>query len=91
MASDIPIVASNVRGIADLVRGRGILVDPPTAENFAFEIDKLIKSKSLRSLLIERGRKYAKQFCWGKIAKIYGRECKKVIMNIISKGIKSNE
>ena len=78
MASGVPIVASNVRGIADLVRDRGILVDPPTAENFAFEVDKLIESKSLRSLLVERGREYAKQFFWGKIAKIYENEYKKI-------------
>ncbi|MHB1377558.1 MAG: glycosyltransferase [Candidatus Humimicrobiaceae bacterium] len=79
MASGVPIIASNVRGIADLVGDRGILVDPPTAENFAFEIDKLIKSNSLRSLLIERGREYAKQFYWGKIAKIYESRYKTIL------------
>ena len=79
MAAGVPIIASNVRGIAELVGDCGILVDPPTAQNFAFEVDKLIESKGLSDLLAGRGREYAEQFCWDKVVKNYENEYKAIL------------
>ena len=49
MASRTPIIASNVRGIREIVGNVGILVSPSTSENFARAIDNLIEDKKLRN------------------------------------------
>jgi len=67
MASGTPIIASDVRGIRELAKGIGILMSPPTAENFAKEIDKLIVNKKLRQKMSELGKEKARQFTWEKV------------------------
>jgi glycosyltransferase involved in cell wall biosynthesis len=66
MASGIPVIASNVRGIRELVKNNGILVDPPTPENFAKEINKLIENKRLSKKLSKLGKIKARKFNWNK-------------------------
>jgi glycosyltransferase involved in cell wall biosynthesis len=67
MATGTPIIASDVIGIRDTVSGIGILVNPPTAENFAKEIDNLINDLQLRKKLAENGLKEVKKYSWDKI------------------------
>lgn len=67
MASRTPIIASNVRGIREIVGNVGILVSPPTSENFARAIDNLIEDKKLRNKLSVSGREKAKGYDWDKI------------------------
>lgn len=67
MASRTPIIASNIRGIREIVGNVGILVRPPTSENFARAIDNLIEDKILINTLSKRGRKKAKNYDWKKI------------------------
>ena len=45
----------------------GILINPPTSENFARAIDNLIEDKKLINILSQRGRKKAKIYNWNKI------------------------
>jgi len=66
MASGTPIVASDVLGIREPVGKTGILVRPPTPENFARAIDNLIEDKILMNTLSKRGRKKAKNYDWKK-------------------------
>jgi len=67
MASGTPIIASDVIGIREVIGEAGILINPPTSENFAREIDKLIENKKIREKLAEQGRKKAKNYDWKKI------------------------
>ena len=67
MASNTPIVASDVLGIHEIVGESGILVNPPTPDNFAKAIDNLIEDKILMDILSKRGRKKAKNYDWNKI------------------------
>jgi len=67
MASQTPIIASNVRGIREIAGNVGILVSPPTSENFAIEIDKLIENKKIREKLAEKGRRKAKEYDWDRV------------------------
>jgi glycosyltransferase involved in cell wall biosynthesis len=69
MASGTPIIASDVIGIREIIGEAGILINPPTSENFAREIDKLIENKKIREKLAEKGRKKANNYDWSKIAK----------------------
>ena len=67
MASGTPIIASDVIGIRELVENTGILVNPPTPENFAKAIDGLIENKSLQNTLSKMGRDKAKNYSWDAI------------------------
>jgi glycosyltransferase involved in cell wall biosynthesis len=67
MASGTPIVASDILGIREPVGKTGILVRPPTPENFARAIDNLIEDKILMNTFSKRGRKKAKNYDWNKI------------------------
>jgi len=67
MASGTPVIASGVLGIREFVGDAGVLVDPPTSENFAKAIDGLIKNKELKEVLNEKGREKAKKYQWNKI------------------------
>jgi glycosyltransferase involved in cell wall biosynthesis len=76
MASGTPVIASKVKGITSFVEGTGILVDPPTSDNFAKEIDRLAHDKKLRIKLSISGREKTKHYLWKnvtkKIEKVYG-------------------
>jgi len=67
MASRTPIIASNIRGIREIIGNVGILISPPTSENFARAIDNLIEDKKLRNTLSVSGREKAKGYDWDKI------------------------
>jgi glycosyltransferase involved in cell wall biosynthesis len=67
MASGTPIIVSDVIGIRELVGKTGILVNPPTPENFAKAINNLIEDKKLRNTLSVSGREKAKGYDWDKI------------------------
>ncbi len=66
MAAGVPVVASDVIGIKELVHNIGILVSPPTPQNFARELDNLINNKKLMLSLAKRGREKAIQHSWDK-------------------------
>lgn len=67
MAGGVPIIASDVVGNHEFVGNTGLLVNPPTPENFAAQIDRLIEDKDLAHELSCRGRKRALQYSWSKI------------------------
>jgi glycosyltransferase involved in cell wall biosynthesis len=67
MASGTPIIASDIMGIREIVGNAGILVNPPSSENFARAIDNLIQDKKLINILSKRGIKKAKNYDWDKI------------------------
>lgn len=67
MASGTPIIASDILGVREFVGNTGILVNPPTPENFAKAIDDLIENKPLRGSLSKKGREKAKNYSWDKI------------------------
>lgn len=69
MASGNVIIASNIMGVREIIGNAGVLVDPPTSENFAMAIDKLIKNRKLISILSKRGIKKAKLNNWDSITK----------------------
>ena len=67
MASGLPIVASDVVGLKELVRGVGILVEKPSAENFAEALtDIWYNSEQLKDLSIQSLDK-AEQYSWAKL------------------------
>ncbi|MGP8321376.1 MAG: glycosyltransferase family 4 protein [Methanosarcinaceae archaeon] len=66
MASGLPVVASDIIGVRNVVEDSGLLVKP-TSENFASAIIKLIEDDGLRRNLIRKGKEKVKDYDWGEI------------------------
>lgn len=72
MASGIPIVASNIHGVRNIVKSRitGLLVKR-TSECFAEAIEELISNDPLRRKLIKNGKKESEKYHWDRIISKY--------------------
>jgi len=71
MASGIPIVASNLGGIPDIVKNRenGLLAEPGNVQNLADSLLYLFKNEELRNKMGITGNKFVKEYSWQKIAR----------------------
>jgi len=69
MACGVPVVASNVSSIPEVVQDAAILVPPRDARQFAQSIAAMISDAALRSSLIAKGLERARTFCWSEAAK----------------------
>lgn len=79
MASGTPIIASDVRGIREFVGDTGVLINPPTSNNFAKAIDNLIEDKKMRKTLSVKGRKKARGYDWNRITEKFEEVYKEII------------
>lgn len=70
MAAGKPIVASNIKGYADLVAqgSEGLLVPPRNEEALAQAIVSLLKDESLRQQMGQRGRVKVEEYSWERVA-----------------------
>lgn len=64
MASGLPIIATDVLGLRELVKGVGVLVDIPYEDNFAVAINELYHDKYRRALLAKQSYEKALLFTW---------------------------
>ncbi len=75
MAAGLPVVASNVQGLREFVNDNGVLVDNPSPENFAVELDNLIDHPDTLRRLSAKSRTWAESYSWKilvkKIEKLY--------------------
>ncbi len=77
MAAGLPVVASNVGGIPEVVEDgkTGLLVKPGDSERLGAAIEKLLSDDSLRKAMSDAGRKRASLFSWDllvpKIKRVY--------------------
>jgi len=62
MAAGLPVIASNVPGLAELVTGAGILFPPGDDKALAGQLTALIKSPEQRRAMNLAGRQRARQF-----------------------------
>ena len=71
MASGIPIVASNLGGIPDIVKNgeNGLLAEPGNVQNLADSLLYLLKNEELRNKMGITGNKFVKEYSWQKIAR----------------------
>ncbi len=70
MALGVPVVASNVGSLPEIVEKAGILVDPYNPENIAEGIIKVLSmSKSDYNSMVSRGLTQASKFSWEKTAR----------------------
>lgn len=69
LASGKPIVASNLRAIADVVGDNAILVEPGNPQAFADGILKLLNNEDLAKKIGENGKKLLYKYSWEESAK----------------------
>jgi len=69
MASGVPVVASNVSSVPEVVADAGVLVSPPCPEEFADAIARVTGDPDLSRTLANRGWKRAQQFTWEAVGK----------------------
>lgn len=69
MASGVPVVATNVGGIGEIVEDgqSGILVEKDNPKQTAEAIDRVLADGELAKTLVENGLKKAKGFTWAKM------------------------
>ena len=70
MASGIPIVASNLGGIPDIVKHgvNGLLAEPGNDQNLADNLLYLLKDEDMRKRFGDQGKKLVGNFSWDEIA-----------------------
>lgn len=64
MASGVPVIASNVSSIPEVVGDAGILVDPQDAEELADAMRRLLTDEALRDSLSSKGLDRSALFTW---------------------------
>ena len=68
MACGVPVIASNVTTMPELVKDAGILTNP-TVKGLVKSMSKMIENKNLRKKLGKRGYDRMKKFTWDNAAK----------------------
>jgi glycosyltransferase involved in cell wall biosynthesis len=68
MASGIPVAASQVSAIPEVCRDAAVYFRPDNAESMAEKVAAVVEDETLRQRLIEKGKKRAQDFSWGKAA-----------------------
>lgn len=66
MASSIPIVATNIPGVRNVIKDCGLLVKP-SSESIAKAIIKLIENPKLRNELVTKGKIASEKYDWDNI------------------------
>lgn len=71
MTYGLPVVASNVSSLPEVLGGAALLINPFKPEEIATAMGLILDDKDLRSRLIARGYEQARLFDWDKAAKEY--------------------
>ena len=81
MACGCPVITSNRSALPEVTCGAGILVDPYNVDEIAKAIKLLAGDRVLRSELIAKGLKRAKEFSWQRTARELVETCEEVSRN----------
>ncbi|MBE7548659.1 MAG: glycosyltransferase family 4 protein [Planctomycetia bacterium] len=68
MSCGVPVIASNVSSIPEVVGDAGILVRPDDPKEFAHKIYELLTDKETRAKMSSKGFERTKSFSWEKVA-----------------------
>lgn len=79
MASGVPVVTSNRTSLPEVIGDSGIQIDPDNINELAEAMEKLLRDKSLRHVLKQRGLKRSATFSWDSVAEKIVCEYKTVL------------
>jgi glycosyltransferase involved in cell wall biosynthesis len=71
MASGVPVVASNVGSLPEVVGDAGILLPPGDSDALADALRRLADQPCLRATMSRLGRERAELYSWSNIAKVH--------------------
>ncbi len=75
MSAGLPIIATSNDGTEALIHNNGVIVKPPTPQNFANTILKIIQNKEIRTKYSFESKRIASKFLWpnviNKFIKLY--------------------
>lgn len=69
MARGVPVLASNVSCMPEVLGDAALLVDPHDTEAIAAGLIRLLEDRALRTDLVAKGRDRSKQFTWERTAR----------------------
>jgi glycosyltransferase involved in cell wall biosynthesis len=87
MASDCPVVCSNVASIPEVVGDAALLFDPHDPKAIADAMHRVLTDTELRRALVQAGRERCRQFSWERTA----RETLKVLEEAASIGTRPRD
>lgn len=73
MKSGVPVIASDVSVMPEIVGHAGIMIDPRSIESTVEGMNSLVQNSQLRSQCIQKGMKQAELFSWDETAKTIWR------------------
>ena len=68
MARGVPVLASNVSAVAEVLGDAALLVDPLDTEAIADGLARILADSELRERLIAKGRDRVRRFTWDRTA-----------------------
>lgn len=71
MNASVPVVASNVGGLGEIVARGGLVVEADNAAALAEAISRALYDRRLRQVLIERGHRVAEEHQWATLTERY--------------------
>jgi glycosyltransferase involved in cell wall biosynthesis len=71
MASDLPIVATNVGSIPEIIKDKynGVLVPVKNSKAISDSVVRILNNRKFRDRIVKNGRKVVKKYDWNIIAK----------------------
>jgi glycosyltransferase involved in cell wall biosynthesis len=69
MACGTPVITSNCSSLPETVGNAAILIDPNNTEALAYEMERVLANKTMRSKLIKKGLLHVRSHTWEKAAK----------------------
>ena len=85
MAAGLPVVAVDVKGVHELVKDTGILVDKPSPKKIADAIEKIISNDDLKYELEVKGREKAGKYIWDNIVEKFITVYTARLLNILKR------
>jgi glycosyltransferase involved in cell wall biosynthesis len=79
MSCRVPVIASNITSIPEVVGDAGIQVDPYSVEEIKNAMVRIYTDKELRETLIKRGAERIKLFTWERTSQLYWQSIEKCL------------
>jgi glycosyltransferase involved in cell wall biosynthesis len=69
MSAGVPVVASSLGALPDVIGNAGLLIDPNDPDSLADAITRMARDSALRSTCAARGLERSRQFSWAQTAR----------------------
>jgi glycosyltransferase involved in cell wall biosynthesis len=71
LAVGVPVIASDIPSVREVVQDYGVLVDPDSVEAWSAAIEQVLDAPETAHRMVTEGQDYAEEFSWPRIARSY--------------------